>query len=314
MPEQTTLDVPRAKKPAALTEGQLVERLRPRYQGENGNGPAGCVVAQVRNQAGFDASRTIDALGFHFWPSRGLLIDGFECKSSRSDWLRELEDPAKADTFCRLVDRFYIVAGRADVVKLDELPPDWGLLVPHGNKLKELKSAVVLHQDSPAIAEWAARVARGRRAGGPRPLPPGFDRSFLVAVIRQAYKLTGVEPAELRKARDEAYAAGATAGERAASRELARLRQLKKTVDEFERALGYPITGHAIYLRRADITPAEVGRTLRTLLDGEAEITGLRNQLNAAANSAERLAQEARARLQSLDAAIASERTGTAAS
>jgi hypothetical protein len=109
-----------------------------------------------------------DALGFHFWPSRGLLIDAYECKSSRSDWLREVEDPAKADRFCQLVDRFYVVAGRADIVKRDEVPPDWGLLIPHGGKLKEAKPATMLHADSPAVAEWAAVATRGRRGAGPR--------------------------------------------------------------------------------------------------------------------------------------------------
>lgn len=300
MAEQTTLiDPPRAKKAAPLTESQLVELLRPRYQGENGNGPAGCVVAQVRNQAGFDASRTIDALGFHFWPSRGLLIDGFECKSSRSDWVRELEDPAKADAFCRLV-------------KVGEMPPEWGLLAPQGGKLRELKPAIVLHQDSPAIDEWAKRAGRGRRAAGPRPLPPGFDRSFLVAIIRQAYKLTGVEPAELQTARNDAYAAGARDGERSAERELERLRKRDEDALAFEQALGYPIKGYRSYLGGGDIKPADIGRTLRVLLDGDAEVTGLRNRLSAAVEGAERLAQEGRSRLGALDAALV--RTGSPAS
>lgn len=297
----------RAKKPTPLTEGQLVERLRQRYQGESGNGPAGCVVAQVRNQAGFDASRTIDALGFHFWPSRGLLIDAFECKSSRSDWLREVENPEKADTFARLVDRFYVVIGRADLAKVDEVPPDWGLLAPHGDKLKEIKPAVVLHQDSPAILQWAERMASGRHVAGPRPLPPGFDRSFLIALIRQAYKLTGVEPSELRKARDEGYRAGTEAGERAAIRELARLRERDEAVREFETALGYPIRRGTTWTgrERVERTPADVGEALRSVLDGRADLTGLRNRLNAAARGAEQLAEEARRQVERLDGALA---------
>lgn len=313
MSTQTELQVGRRKKPPPLTEAQLVERIRPRYEGENGNGPAGCVVAQVRNQAGHDAQRTIDALGFHFWPSRGLLVDAFECKSSRSDWTRELENPAKAETFCRLADRFYIVAGRADLVKVDEVPPEWGLLVPHGDKLKEAKPAVVLHADSPAIAEWAERVASHRRAAGPRPLPPGFDRSFLIAIIRQAYKVTSVQPAELRQARDEGYAAGLEAGERGMQRELARLRALDETVRGFEDALGYPIKGYRSWLvggGRSELTPADVGRTLRALLNGDAEVAGLRNRISAAADSAERLAQDARRQLEVLERALSDERNG----
>ena len=44
---------------------------------------------------------------------RGMLVDAYECKSSRSDWQAELRDPSKADRFCQLVDRFWIVAGRS---------------------------------------------------------------------------------------------------------------------------------------------------------------------------------------------------------
>lgn len=293
----------RAKKPVPLTESQLVERLRSRYEGESGNGPAGALLPGVRDAAGFDAKRTIDALGFHFWPSRGLLIDAYECKSARSDWLREVEDPAKADRFCALADRFYVVAGRADIVKLDEVPPDWGLLVPHGDKLKEVKPAKVLHADSPAVQEWAERAHSARRGAGPRPLPPGFNRSFLVAIVRQATKVNDTRAA-LRQERDAGFREGVVSGERSAARELERLRALEQTVREFEQALGYPISGRRSYLGQ-DVSTTDIGRTLRNILDGDANVRGLRNRLDAAAENAERLATEARARIEALDAALA---------
>lgn len=287
-----------AKKDPPLTEGQLVERLRPRYEGDSGNGPGGCVVPHVRNQAGFDASRTIDALGFHFWPSRGLLIDAYECKSSRSDWTRELENPAKADTFCRLADRFYVVVGRSDLAKVDEVPPDWGLLVPHGDKLREVKPAVVLHADSPAIEEWATRLRSGRRAAGPRPLPPGFDRSFLVAIIRQAYKVTKVTPEEIEAARREGYAQGEQAARRMSKDYEPMYRELMANVREFEQALGYPIRN----VGWGRHTPADAGAALRAILDGEQNAERLRNRLNAAAEGAQRIADEARRHVEALDA------------
>lgn len=299
----------RARKESPLTEGQLVARLRKRYESDNGNGPGGCVVPQVRNQAGFDSSRTIDALGFHFWPSRGLLIDAYECKTSRPDWIRELDNPQKADTFAGLVDRFYVVVGRVDLAKVDEVPPDWGLLVPHGNGLKEIKPAVVLHAESPAITGWAALAHQGRRTAGPRPLPPGFNRSFLVALIRQAFKVTNVAPEVLREARAEAFDRAAHLAEERVGRELGRLRALDETVREFEAALGYSIRGHRQYLGslgggNQDVTPTEVGKTLRAILDGDANVIGLRNRLGAAADNAERLAEEARRRVTALDAAL----------
>lgn len=290
-------------KATPLTEQQLVERLKLRYEGDSGNGPGGCVVPQVRNQAGFDASRTIDALGFHFWPSRGLLIDAFECKSSRSDWTRELENPAKADTFCRLADRFYIVAGRSDLVKVEEVPPDWGLLVPSGEKLREVKPATVLHTDSPAIEEWAAQTT-SRRARGSRPLPPGFDRSFLIAIIRQAYKVTKVTPEEIATARAQGRAEGEESRQRSNDAYKPMYDELIARVREFENALGYPISGVQWGSR---LSPADVGKAVRAVLAGEQEVEGLRNRMNAIVRSADEIAQKAKVNVEALDLLVAAE-------
>lgn len=43
-------------------------------------------LRQVRDAAGFDAGRTIDALAVGTWPSRGMHVIAHEIKSSRSDW------------------------------------------------------------------------------------------------------------------------------------------------------------------------------------------------------------------------------------
>lgn len=286
-------------KPTPLAEKELVDRLRPRFEGESGNGPAGCLIPQVRDAAGFDAKRTIDALGIHYWPSRGLMIDAFECKSSRADWQRELADPAKADRFCSLADRFWIVAGRADLVLEDELPPDWGLLVPRGDTLTQVRPAVVLHADSPAIDEWVASAGERGRPRGARPLPPGFDRSFLIAIIRQAYRVTSATP----EAIDHAYARGCAEGEarqKSSRRDWeAMYWELQNDVREFEQALGYPIKGHSWPTK---LTPRQVGAVLRAILHGEQETKGLRNRLSAIARDAGRLAVDAQERLAAVDA------------
>lgn len=287
-------------KPPALPEKQLVDRLRPRYEGDSGNGPGGCVVAQVRDAAGFDAGRTIDALGFHFWPSRGLLIDAFECKSSRSDWQRELAAPDKAERFCQLADRFYVVAGRSDIVKVDEVPPDWGLLVPSGEKLREVKPAVILHTNTPAIEEWAACMADGRRAAGPRPMPPGFDRSFLVAIIRQAYKITRVTPQELQEAERKGFEAGEQHQKRMSESFRDTYDELYAVVRKFEEGLGCPIRGFSYGGER---DPKVVGAALRTILQGEHQTQGLRNRLANIGEQAQRLADEVAQQVAAIDGA-----------
>ena len=98
------------------TEAAVTTLLRDRHA-NTGNGGAGewAFMAQVRNAAGFNATRTLDALALHLWPSRGLVLHGFEIKVSRSDWLREVKDPAKAEDACRLVEYFWIVAPKGVV-------------------------------------------------------------------------------------------------------------------------------------------------------------------------------------------------------
>ncbi|HYJ21079.1 MAG TPA: hypothetical protein VEW07_03530, partial [Solirubrobacterales bacterium] len=78
-----------------------------------GNGPTAVIAPGVRSAAGFDARRTIDAVSLNLWPSRGMLLDGYEIKVSRSDWLRELKNPAKAEEFAGLVDRLWLVVSDA---------------------------------------------------------------------------------------------------------------------------------------------------------------------------------------------------------
>lgn len=124
--------------------------------------PSYAVLSSVPNGTGGHKTRTIDALVMSLWPSRGLSLDAVEIKTSRSDWLRELESPAKAETFFEYVDHFWLAVGDADIVREGELPSTWGLLVPspRGAKMKVAKAA-------PALT--------------PKPLP----RSFLAAMFRR---------------------------------------------------------------------------------------------------------------------------------
>jgi hypothetical protein len=77
------------------------------------------------------------------WPSDGVGFLGFEVKTDRGDWLRELKDPSKAEAFSKFCDEWWIAAGYVDLVKLDELPPGWGLLVPTPNgELRAVRNAI----------------------------------------------------------------------------------------------------------------------------------------------------------------------------
>lgn len=51
------------------------------------------LAEEVRDAAGFDGRRSVDALAMGMWAGRGLHITGFEIKASRGDWLKEKACP-----------------------------------------------------------------------------------------------------------------------------------------------------------------------------------------------------------------------------
>lgn len=280
----------RAKKPKPLTEGEMVDLLRARYEQTAGNGIAGTLIPQVRDNAGFDAKRTIDALGVSFWPSRGLLLDAYECKSSRSDWQAELANPAKAEQFCQRVDRFWMVAGRADLILEDEVPPDWGLLVPRGGKLMQVRPARLLHDDE------SQEVGMRRRA---RPLPPGFDRGFLIALVRQASSVAAITPQQITAARD----AGFTAGEQHAKAMSSSFKDLYDRqyadITAFQQACGVPLAGQSW----RDQDAKAVGAAVKLVLDGEHEVELLERRLRTLLDSVESIREATQLQLAACAAA-----------
>lgn len=118
-----TEDTPAPK----MTERQLLDALHAKLDSEaQGNGGHRWIIAEhVRSSAGFDARRTADALAIDTWPSKGLELHGFEVKCSRSDWLAELRQPDKAETFRRFCDRWWLVTSDRSIVR-DDLPGGWG--------------------------------------------------------------------------------------------------------------------------------------------------------------------------------------------
>jgi len=224
------------------TEARMLQLLQTRYSETAGNGAAWAFVPHVRDAAGFGASRTADAIVMALWPSRGLSLHGFEVKVSRSDWLRELKKPEKAEVFCGLVDYWWVVAGDKTIVKDGELPVTWGLLVAQKTRLVVAKEAPALHED-------------GR---------PPIDRSFLACLLRSAAKVQAAGPVEIQEAleaereRLRAWHADQLAAERE------RYEKLLEQVQSFRKTSGVALTSW-----NGDRKAEDVGRALRLILDGE---------------------------------------------
>ena len=148
------------KTPEHWTTAQLEDALAARYPYTDGY----ALLFGVANATGWAANRTADALMHGLWVNRGKYFTGFEIKANRGDWLREIKQPDKAESVMKYCTYWYLVAG-PDVVKLDEdpVPAPWGVLVPRGQKLYEVKKA---------------------EAMTPKPI----NNDFLASIMRAAFK------------------------------------------------------------------------------------------------------------------------------
>jgi hypothetical protein len=99
-----------------------------------------------------------DGVAINMWASRGYAITGFEVKVSRSDWLRELKQPEKAEPIIRKCDYFYLVAPE-EIYKPDEVPPSWGILGFKDGKLREKRKAPKLEPE-PITRQFVAQMFR----------------------------------------------------------------------------------------------------------------------------------------------------------
>lgn len=194
------------------TTEELGDLLAHKYRGDEW-----AYFREVPDGTGGNMTRSVDGLAMGLWPSRGLELMGFEIKKTRSDWLRELKNPAKADAICRFCDRWYIVANK-NVVKLEELPTTWGLIEAWGCQLRVKVKA-------------------------PKLEPVSVDRSFLAGILRRASE----KPEEIRlKAYNEGHNRGYKDGKEWNEMDVTRANKdrekLEKEVSDFEEASGIRIS------------------------------------------------------------------------
>jgi hypothetical protein len=286
----------------ALTESNVLGLLRAKHA-RVGNGGSGeyAFLTHVRNAAGFDSSRTIDAIAVSLWPSRGLVIDAFEVKVSRSDWLRELADPRKAEDTCRIVDRFWIVAP-AGVVRDAELPPTWGLIEVTGGKRTPATQTALDGADDAPILMTGRRLRTAKAAPllhGSKTRGKPISRDLLVGMLRSAagaipkpQEARPVAPAEIQAA----YRQGQQEGAAASQAKIEEWRQIAHDAQQalitFENTSGVRL-GEGLALSYRDWPTArleEVGQALRAVLNGDAMVKGAQLRL---AEAARRLRQEA---------------------
>lgn len=233
--------------------------------------PAWACFSQVRNGTGYSRKqdRTADALAMSLWPSRGIDLHGFEIKIARNDWLRELKNPEKAEELAAYCDRWWMVAPSTEVIRPDELPTRWGLMVPKKKKLVTLVKAEALTAkalDRPLLASILRRAAEMMERALRSYVPREDIRAELDAAEEKGKKLA--ECAGL----DRKY------------------ESLKEAVDTFEKASGVALASWPHANKR-------IGQIVKTVLEGgplEAQVAGHQKRIGHMVQQTERLLEELR--------------------
>lgn len=208
--------------------------------------PAFAFFPHVRNGTGYarKRQRTADALAMSLWPSRGLVLHGFEVKVSRGDWLTELADPQKADDMAAYCDLWWLAVGNERIVQPGELPPKWGLIAPHEK----------------GVHAGTMRVVKEAEALDAKPL----DRLLVASILREgrrglvpAASVKEAAAAEVEAARAETMACREE--QREHLRKAGAYDHLKQSLDDFERVSGIRITPY---------DGRRIGEAVRAMLEG----------------------------------------------
>jgi hypothetical protein len=181
--------------------------------------PAWALFHEVANGTGWNWSRHADAIAMGIWPSRGLEVHGMEFKSNRSDWLRELKDPQKAEDMVKYCDYWWLVTTKDDIAHADEIPSNWGHLTLRGTKLFSIK---------PAPKREAVQL----------------DKGFVAAILRKAYAIAN-DSRRIQEKVDAAHKRGADSAQSRHDAQMERAQadrqELQAQVNAFEKASGIKI-------------------------------------------------------------------------
>lgn len=245
-----------------MNEQALIRLIRGRYCADSGNGPAAVCLPQVRNRAGFDATRTVDALVMQLWPSRGLAIEGFEIKCSRADWLRELKNPAKAEPIAKYCDRWWIVTSTPDLILAGELPDGWG------------------HLTSDSASTPLKIVKQAPKLKGVQSIPKSFLASILRQYDREAFAPSAAElDAEFRRGHEVGVG---TAGSNATLYKQ-QLEDMNSRIRQFQEATGFSIYApqKAADVKRLAAALRDMPGVTATLAEGRAVIDQILDAIGA---------------------------------
>ena len=232
-------------KPQGPTAATILAALQRHYRRPGTERDGEVLIAEAQAPG---SSRRADLVRVGMWASRGLGIDVHEIKTSRSDWRRELDDPAKAEAWWPYCNRFWVVAPPG-VVQPPELPEGWGLMeLPASGRRFKIRVPAQTRKDITLTV--ALLVELLRRADNQR-----------LAEIDQLRRQHRDSIAEL----DGTWRAKTTGGSGLSWENRQRLDLLQQVED----ALGVPLDTHAGWPRTPlkEVTPAELAAFLADARD-----------------------------------------------
>lgn len=196
---------------------ELYKRIRSAHPESGGEW---IVCNEVCEKTGASGGRRADAIAMNMWPSRGLAIHGFEIKVSRADWVKEMKNPAKAEAIWGFCDYWWLVVSDRSIVRDDELPQGWGLMVPHGKGLSRPVKATKTEAVEPTRGFMASMLRTA--------LQWRVDRAEIDDRVEQTVK-------RMRESIEREHQIRGNS-------DTATLKHLRATVDAFEEASGVKIT------------------------------------------------------------------------
>lgn len=180
--------------------------------------PEWALFFEVGDATGAQHRRWADAVAMNLYPSRGLEIQGFEVKVSRSDWTKELKTPDKSAPVQQYCDRWWIVTP-AGIVKEGELPPTWGHYeVSEGGKIRQVVAAPKL-ESIPVSRAFVASIMRRASSA---------DEATVNTLVQAQL--------EAQRSRDRSHI------DREIESRSQQLKELREQVREFEEASGIKIS------------------------------------------------------------------------
>lgn len=132
----------------------MIELIRKRHPA-----PGWVVIPECGNGTGYNTRRHADAVALGIWPSHGHALHGFECKASRGDTVRELDDPSKADPVGQYCDYWWLVLEDLKIIDTLVVPETWGVLYPKAGVLRVHKKAPK-REAKPVTRNFAAAMIR----------------------------------------------------------------------------------------------------------------------------------------------------------